>query len=135
MMISKRTAIVIALAAAFGGVAHAQQGYPYVPPQPQYAPVYAPHAYPYVTPARHPHRVARTHHKRKTAVVVRDKPLAPMAQDGGVRVIHAEAEVTILGPDRMNIRLYRKRDGLDASAKAVSAKSAGEKTASEPKKD
>lgn len=34
------------------------------------------------------------------------------------RVIHAEAEVTILGPDRMNIRLYRKRSGHDANAKA-----------------
>lgn len=33
------------------------------------------------------------------------------------RVIHAEAEVTILGPDRMNIRLFRKR-GADAEAKA-----------------
>ncbi|MDI3468102.1 MAG: hypothetical protein OJF62_000165 [Pseudolabrys sp.] len=128
MMISKRTAIVIALAAAFGGAAHAQQGYPYVRPQPQYAPV--PHAYPYVTPPRSAHRVARSHHKQKATVAVHDKPLAPMTQDGGTRVIHAEAEVTILGPDRMNIRLYRKRDGLDASAKAV-----GEKTASETGKD
>jgi hypothetical protein len=33
------------------------------------------------------------------------------------RVIHAEAEVTILGPDRMSIRLFRK--GLDANAKAA----------------
>ena len=49
-------------------------------------------------------------------------PLAPLAQvpgSGAGRVIHAEAEVTILGPDRMNIRLYRKRDGLEANAKAV----------------
>jgi len=35
----------------------------------------------------------------------------------GVRVIRAEAEVTILGPDRMNIRLFRRR-GTDANAKA-----------------
>jgi hypothetical protein len=35
---------------------------------------------------------------------------------GGKRVIHAEAEVTILGPDRMSIRLYRK--GRDPEAKA-----------------
>lgn len=35
------------------------------------------------------------------------------------RVIHAEAEVTILGPDRMSIRLYRKGRGLDANAKAA----------------
>jgi hypothetical protein len=33
------------------------------------------------------------------------------------RVIHAEAEVTILGPDRMSIRLYRKR-GSEADAEA-----------------
>ena len=37
------------------------------------------------------------------------------------RVIHAEAEVTILGPDRMSIRLFRKRSGGvvdDAKAKS-----------------
>lgn len=34
------------------------------------------------------------------------------------RVIHAEAEVTILGPDRMSIRLFRKGRGLEANAKA-----------------
>lgn len=45
---------------------------------------------------------------------------APM---GVGRVIHAEAEVTILGPDRMSIRLYRKGDGRDANAKALPAKS------------
>jgi len=32
------------------------------------------------------------------------------------RVIDAEAEITILGPDRMNIRLFRKRGGPDAKA-------------------
>lgn len=35
--------------------------------------------------------------------------------DDGARVIHADAVVTILGPDRINIRLYRKR-GADAGA-------------------
>jgi hypothetical protein len=35
------------------------------------------------------------------------------------RVIRAEAEVTIIGPDRMSIRLFRKRDGSDANAKAT----------------
>lgn len=34
------------------------------------------------------------------------------------RVIHAEAEITILGPDRMSIRLYRKPRGSDADARA-----------------
>ena len=34
------------------------------------------------------------------------------------RVIRAEAEVTILGPDRMSIRLFRKRPGGDANARS-----------------
>jgi hypothetical protein len=54
---------------------------------------------------------------RRHKVVDVNVPAPP--RDGGDevgRVIHAEAEVTILGPDRMNIRLYRK--GLDANAKA-----------------
>jgi hypothetical protein len=55
---------------------------------------------------------------------------APMA---GGRVIHAEAEVTILGPDRMNIRLYRKSDGRDANAKALPAKSKKTKTSKSEK--
>jgi hypothetical protein len=41
---------------------------------------------------------------------------------GGGRVIHAEAEVTILGPDRMNIKLTRKSDGRDANAEVLPAK-------------
>jgi hypothetical protein len=34
------------------------------------------------------------------------------------RVIRAEAEVTIIGPDRMSIRLFRKRNGANANARA-----------------
>jgi hypothetical protein len=34
------------------------------------------------------------------------------------RVIQADAEVTILGPDRMSIQLYRKGDGHKANARA-----------------
>jgi hypothetical protein len=34
------------------------------------------------------------------------------------RVIHAEAEVTILGPDRMSIRLFRKQNNRTATAEA-----------------
>jgi hypothetical protein len=45
------------------------------------------------------------------------------------RIIHAEAEVTILGPDRMSIRLYRKPDGRDANAKALPKKTKASKTA------
>jgi hypothetical protein len=40
---------------------------------------------------------------------------APLA---GARTIRAEAEITILGPDRMSIRLYRRQDGSDAHATA-----------------
>ena len=38
---------------------------------------------------------------------------------GGKRVIRAEAEVTILGPDRMSIRLFRKEKARDANAEVV----------------
>ena len=39
----------------------------------------------------------------------------------GKRVIRAEAEVTILGPDRMSIRLFRKghKGGGDANAEVI----------------
>jgi hypothetical protein len=37
---------------------------------------------------------------------------------GKKRVIRAEAEVTIIGPDRMSIRLFRKRGGPNAKAPA-----------------
>jgi len=42
------------------------------------------------------------------------------APSGGRRVIRAEAEVTILGPDRMNIKLFRKR-GEPAPAEEAAA--------------
>lgn len=35
----------------------------------------------------------------------------------GARTIRAEAEITILGPDRMSIRLFRRQDGSDANAR------------------
>jgi hypothetical protein len=75
-----------------------------------------------------PPRVIERHH------VVADPPLPPRRvppqvavedevtgntkslADNNVRVIRAEAEVTILGPDRMTIRLFRK--GSEPEAKA-----------------
>jgi hypothetical protein len=39
------------------------------------------------------------------------------APPAGARTIRAEAEITILGPDRMSIRLFRRQDGVDANAK------------------
>jgi hypothetical protein len=53
--------------------------------------------------ARHPVRRARSikHATRGT------KP-GTATKFTGKHVVHAEAEITILGPDRINIRLYRK---------------------------
>jgi hypothetical protein len=42
---------------------------------------------------------------------------APQGAPFARRTIRAEAEITILGPDRMSIRLFRKQDGSDANAK------------------
>ena len=44
--------------------------------------------------------------------------LRARAEDDRGRVIHAEAEITILGPDRMSIRLFRKPRGAEARAQA-----------------
>ena len=49
-----------------------------------------------------------------TTDVDADEPVS--RDDGKKRVIRAEAEVTILGPDRMSIRLFRKRHGPNAKA-------------------
>lgn len=59
--------------------------------------------------------------RRKQAVVIDERPASKRAarDDKTPRVIRAEAEVTIIGPDRMSIRLFRKssRSG-DAKASA-----------------
>jgi hypothetical protein len=47
-----------------------------------------------------------------------DAGQAASRDDGKKRVIRAEAEVTIIGPDRMNIRLFRQRHGPNAKAPA-----------------
>ena len=47
--------------------------------------------------------------KRKRVATVEGDITPPPARDGKARTIRAEAEVTILGPDRMTIRLFRKR--------------------------
>ena len=44
-------------------------------------------------------------------------PAAPRGAPVGARTIRAEAEITILGPDRMSIRLFRRQDGSEANAK------------------
>lgn len=45
-------------------------------------------------------------------------PPRAVTADKSPRVISADAEVTILGPDRMSIRLFRKGQGPRASARA-----------------
>ena len=96
--------------------------YPYVVPEEQfyavelapnvYAVPYATRAYPYVhcldgCGSRAPAVI-------ETARVVEDAG-APR-ENGKQRVIRAEAEVTIIGPDRMNIRLFRKGRGSNVKA-------------------
>ena len=60
---------------------------------------------------------------------LRSAPRPRLEKPAVARVIHAEAEVTILGPDRMSIRLYRKSDGRDANAKALPKKTKASKAA------
>jgi hypothetical protein len=45
------------------------------------------------------------------------KDASPLDANAEQRVIKADAEITILGPDRMSIRLFRKR-GAEANARA-----------------
>jgi hypothetical protein len=78
-----------------------------------------------------PPRIIERRHYVEDAPAARQMPTAAEARDTGKstrlvkrgdekqRVIRAEAEVTILGPDRMSIRLFRKRAaGGDAKASA-----------------
>ena len=64
--------------------------------------------------------VAPAHPKRRAqgAVAEAEGEQTPRADDVKARVIRAEAEITILGPDRMSIRLFRKRHGAEPEAKA-----------------
>ena len=56
--------------------------------------------------------------KGRVATAVVDAPVidTPKGKNDVKRVISAEAEITILGPDRMNIRLFRKGHKANASA-------------------
>jgi hypothetical protein len=55
--------------------------------------------------------------RAQAAATDSDSNKAASPDDTKQRVIRAEAEVTILGPDRMSIRLFRKRHGADAKAR------------------
>jgi hypothetical protein len=63
---------------------------------------------------------ARARSKRVATAETGDAPVADKRkgkdEDEVKRVINAEAEITILGPDRMSIRLYRKGSKANASA-------------------
>lgn len=55
--------------------------------------------------------------KQKVTIEDEAKGEGPARADNKKRVIEADAEVTIIGPDRMSIRLFRKR-GAQAKASA-----------------
>lgn len=61
---------------------------------------------------------SRPKRRAQAAVAEGDDDKPAIADDGKARVIRAEAEITILGPDRMSIRLFRKRHGAEPEAKA-----------------
>jgi hypothetical protein len=63
------------------------------------------------------HKVRRVEH-RKAARHVETRKAIVRSELGSKRTIHAEAEVTILGPDRMTIRLFRKGSAAKAEAPA-----------------
>ena len=56
--------------------------------------------------------------RRAQSAVAEAESDMPAKPDGKARVIRAEAEITILGPDRMSIRLFRKRRGGDGEPEA-----------------
>jgi len=72
-------------------------------------------------------RIVERHHmvedepmrSRRTRAIVEERETGKRTSrdDNKKRVIQADAEVTILGPDRMNIRLFRKGQGPKANAR------------------
>jgi hypothetical protein len=74
---------------------------------------------PRVIVRRHVVEDAPVRSRRQQAVTVdRDISNGMISGDGKQRVIQADAEITILGPDRMSIRLFRKRHGRNAKSLA-----------------
>jgi len=67
-----------------------------VAPQPTYAPSRTAVGYPYV-PGRY-----------QDAAVMQMEPVRSMRGEGTPQIVRARAEVRIYGPDRMDIRLYRR---------------------------
>jgi hypothetical protein len=64
---------------------------------------------------------AKAKRSAKAKRAVREAKTNEPKESAGKRVIRAEAEVTILGPDRMSIRLFRKgqKTGRDANAEVI----------------
>jgi hypothetical protein len=63
------------------------------------------------------HVIVRGHAVEDEQTAAEDIARSPGRDNGKKRVIPAEAEITILGPDNMNIRLFRKRHGSEAKTK------------------
>jgi hypothetical protein len=71
-----------------------------------------------------PSPAPKVRRKRAVASAAIEEPPAETHAErrtGKARVIRAEAEVTILGPDRMSIRLFRKGRGMDLNTSATAA--------------
>ena len=74
---------------------------------------------PRVIERRHVVEDAPVRARRKKATAAEPEPNRRASRDDNKkRVIEADAEVTILGPDRMSIRLFRKGQGPKANARA-----------------
>jgi hypothetical protein len=65
-----------------------------------------------------PNRGLLTQPRRAAPRATGSVELQPPPSDKGPRTISADAEVTILGPDRMTIKLFRKGQGPFAKAKS-----------------
>ncbi len=68
-----------------------------------------------VEPGGAPAEAKRSAKAKRT---LREAKTNELKESAGKRVIRAEAEVTILGPDRMSIRLFRKGHGKASDANA-----------------
>ena len=66
-----------------------------------------------------PRVIERVQYEDGTPARRADVQIGEPRKGGAQRVIRAEAEVTILGPDRMSIRLFRKQSGRAAKAEAA----------------
>ncbi len=83
----------------------------------EYRPVERHRVHHKVHKAWHAERKTIRHVEHKAPRHVESRKVVVRSDLGAQRTIHAEAEVTIVGPDRMTIRLYRKGSAAKAEAR------------------